>query len=76
MNYASLNLPLPTSVQSNAWAPHALVALYLAGAVPAGGEIPLRELEERMTLLAGGTPVSRVSATRGAWVLDKGGSRC
>jgi hypothetical protein len=74
MNYASLNLlPLPKSVQSNAWGAHALVALYLAGAVPAGGEIPLRELEERMTLLAGGTPVSRVSATRGAWVLDKGG---
>ena len=67
-SYAALGLALPTSVQSNGWQPHAAVALLDLGADTA--PVSLNTLTGHMTLLAG-QDVSRVSSTRGAWVMDK-----
>ena len=67
-SYASLALALPTSVQSNGWQPHAAVALLDLGA--GFSPVTLNLLCEHMTNLAG-QDVSRVSAMRGAWVMDK-----
>jgi hypothetical protein len=72
MNYASLNLPLPRSAQSDKWAPHAAVALALMGATDAASAVNLSALTDRMSVLAG-EPVARASSTRGAWVMDKAG---
>lgn len=68
INYTTLALVLPTSVQSNGWLPHAAVALLLAGADLA--PVSLADLTRHMTDMAG-VEISRVSATRGAWVMDK-----
>lgn len=70
LSYASLALALPTSVQSNGWLPHAAVALLDLGADTAS--VSLDALTQHMTLLAG-QDVSRMSSTRGAWVMDKQG---
>lgn len=72
MTYASLNLPLPRSVQSDKWAPHAAVALAVLGATDDTSAVNLSTLTDRMSVLAG-EPVARPSSTRGAWVMDKAG---
>lgn len=69
-SYAALSLALPSSVQSNGWQPHAAVALLDLGA--GFSPVTLNLLTEHMTNLAG-QDVSRVSAMRGAWVMDKQG---
>ena len=68
ITYNTLALALPTSVQSNGWLPHAAAALLLAGADLA--PVSLAALTQHMSDMAG-CEVSRVSATRGAWVMDK-----
>jgi len=70
LSYAALALPLPSSVQSNGWLPHAAVALLDLGADT--NAVSLDVLTSHMTLLAG-QEVSRMSSTRGAWVMDKQG---